>query len=58
MTSQPLTAAWLSSQDCVLISTDHTFYDYAFIVQHSQLVVDTRNATREVVVGRDKIVRA
>ncbi len=32
--------------DCVLIVTDHTCYDYASIVDHSQLVVDTRNATR------------
>ena len=32
--------------DCVLIVTDHSDYDYARIVRESQLVVDTRNATR------------
>jgi UDP-N-acetyl-D-glucosamine dehydrogenase len=32
--------------DCVLIVTDHSDYDYARIVGESQLVVDTRNATR------------
>jgi UDP-N-acetyl-D-glucosamine dehydrogenase len=32
--------------DCVLIVTDHTCYDYANIVDQSQLVVDTRNATK------------
>src|SRR5207248_7051164 len=58
MTSQPLTADYLSTQDCVLIATDHSAYDYRWIVQHASLVVDTRNATREVAVGRDTIVRA
>ncbi len=48
----------LAAQDCVLIATDHTAYDYAWVVEHSRLVVDTRNATRGVVSGRDKIVRA
>jgi len=36
----------LRSYDCVLIVTDHSTYDYARIVRESQLVVDTRNATR------------
>jgi UDP-N-acetyl-D-glucosamine dehydrogenase len=31
--------------DCVVIVTDHSDYDYAFIVREGQLVVDTRNAT-------------
>jgi UDP-N-acetyl-D-glucosamine dehydrogenase len=38
----------LGSYDCVLIVTDHSDYDYARIVQESQLVVDTRNATRGI----------
>src|SRR5262245_12189834 len=58
MESQPLTAEYLASQDCVLIATDHTAYDYAFIVQHSKLVIDTRNSTKVVTSGREKIVRA
>ncbi len=36
----------LGQYDCVLIVTDHSDYDYARIVRESQLVVDTRNATR------------
>jgi len=36
----------LNQYDCVLIVTDHSDYDYARIVSESQLVVDTRNATR------------
>ncbi len=56
--SQPLTSEFLSAQDCTLIATDHTAYDYDFIVQHSQLVVDTRNATKEVRDNRQKIHKA
>jgi len=35
----------LQQYDCVLIVTDHSDYDYASIVDQSQLVVDSRNAT-------------
>ncbi|SEC43971.1 nucleotide sugar dehydrogenase [Terriglobus roseus] len=35
----------ISSYDCVLIATNHSSYDYAWIVEHAALVVDTRNAT-------------
>jgi UDP-N-acetyl-D-glucosamine dehydrogenase len=38
----------LRQYDCVLIVTDHSDYDYASIVRESQLVVDTRNATRGI----------
>jgi len=48
MHSTPLTPEFLAAQDCVLISTDHTAFDYAFIARHSRLIVDTRNATRNV----------
>lgn len=48
MKSIELTEENLSSYDLVLISTDHTNYDYPFIGKHSQLVVDTRNAMKNV----------
>jgi UDP-N-acetyl-D-glucosamine dehydrogenase len=38
----------LGQYDCVLIVTDHSDYDYASIVRESQLIVDTRNATRGI----------
>jgi UDP-N-acetyl-D-glucosamine dehydrogenase len=38
----------LGQYDCVLIVTDHSDYDYRRIVRESQLVVDTRNATRGI----------
>ena len=58
MCSSELTAEFLAAQDCVLIATNHTAYDYAFIVEHSRMVLDTRNATRDVRVGREKIFKA
>jgi UDP-N-acetyl-D-glucosamine dehydrogenase len=56
--SLPLTEELLASQDAVLIATDHTAYDYDWIVRHSQLILDTRNATRGVKEGREKIFKA
>jgi UDP-N-acetyl-D-glucosamine dehydrogenase len=38
----------LGDYDCVLIVTDHSAYDYARIVRESKLVIDTRNATRNL----------
>ena len=32
--------------DCVAIVTDHTDFNYAFLVDHASLIVDTRNALR------------
>lgn len=58
MSSQSLTPEFLSLQDCVLIATDHTAYDWASIARHSRLIVDTRNAMKNVKEGREKIVRA
>jgi UDP-N-acetyl-D-glucosamine dehydrogenase len=45
----------LGQFDCVVIITDHSDYDYKRIVNDSQLVVDTRNATRNIF--SPKIVR-
>ncbi len=58
MTSRTLTPRFLAAQDAVLISTNHSDNDYARIVRHARLVIDTRNACRDVKVGRHKIVKA
>ena len=55
--SVPMTADSLAAADCVVIHTDHTGFDYDWIVEHARLVFDTRNATRDVKTGRDKVVR-
>ncbi len=58
LSSSELTPEFLASQDCVLIATDHTAYDYDFVVRHARLIVDTRNATGNVTEGREKIRKA
>jgi UDP-N-acetyl-D-glucosamine dehydrogenase len=58
MTSKKLSARMLAGYDVVLISTDHSDYDYDWIVKNARLVVDTRNATAAVTVGRRKIAKA
>jgi UDP-N-acetyl-D-glucosamine dehydrogenase len=50
-----LTERMLNWADCVVITTSHSIYDYRWIVEQSKLVVDTRNATRDVKKAREKI---
>jgi UDP-N-acetyl-D-glucosamine dehydrogenase len=57
MRSQPLTPEYLQAQDAVLIVTDHSTYDWPWVVRHSDLVVDSRNATAKVTDHRERIVR-
>jgi UDP-N-acetyl-D-glucosamine dehydrogenase len=52
----PLTDDLLSTADCVAIITNHSAFDYDHIVRTASVVVDTRNATRNVLEDRDKIV--
>jgi UDP-N-acetyl-D-glucosamine dehydrogenase len=53
--SVPLSAQLLKKMDLVMIVTDHTAYDYQWIVNNSKLVFDTRNATKKVTKNRSKI---
>jgi UDP-N-acetyl-D-glucosamine dehydrogenase len=46
LASRDLTPEFVASQDCVVIVTDHSAYDWGEILRHAPLVVDTRNATR------------
>jgi UDP-N-acetyl-D-glucosamine dehydrogenase len=47
MMSEPLTAANLASKDAVVLVTDHTVVDYAFVHEHAALIVDTRGVYRK-----------
>jgi UDP-N-acetyl-D-glucosamine dehydrogenase len=58
MRSVDTDAATLAGFDAVLITTDHDCVDYAALVAGSKLVVDTRNATKSVKEGRERIVMA
>ena len=58
MASVELTPQNLASYDCVLIATNHAAYDWQMIADHAPLIVDTRNAMRDVTGKRDHIVSA
>jgi UDP-N-acetyl-D-glucosamine dehydrogenase len=44
--SIPLSNERIESADCVLILTNHSNVDYARVVEHAKVVIDTRNATK------------
>lgn len=58
MKSRKLSEKMLGGYDVVVIATNHTDYDYDWIVRNARLVIDTRNATANMRRGRSKIVRA
>ena len=55
MKSKKLSEAAIKSADLVVILTDHSSYDYKWIVKNSSAVFDTRNATKNVRSNRSKI---
>jgi UDP-N-acetyl-D-glucosamine dehydrogenase len=55
--SVELSAETLARQDCVIILTDHSSYDFRAIVTAAQLVIDTRNATKGFDPFKDKIIK-
>lgn len=58
MESIQLTPAALKEYDCVLISTNHSSYDWQQIADNATLVVDTRNALANVKGNRQNVVKA
>jgi UDP-N-acetyl-D-glucosamine dehydrogenase len=55
--SLAMTDEELAGADCILILTDHSSVNYHRVVENAQLVVDTRNATKNVEQNRDKITK-
>ncbi len=53
--SQPFTDELLREADCVVVVTNHSYYDVARIVREARSIVDTRNIARDF--HDDKIVR-
>lgn len=47
----------IDDSDIVIITTNHSCYDYESIVERAKVVYDTRNATKDVVNNRDKIYK-
>jgi UDP-N-acetyl-D-glucosamine dehydrogenase len=46
-----------NDKDCVVIITDHSNVDYSFILEHSALIVDTRNVFKNIKGKKDKVVK-
>ena len=46
----------IGDADCTLIITDHADIDWNMIAEHSAVIVDTRNATKDVTSNRERIV--
>ena len=57
VTSVELTSSCLREADCMIIVTDHSAYDWQWIVQNARLIVDTRNATRSVQLSGARIIK-
>lgn len=55
MQAVPLTDAALKSADSVVILTDHTTYDYQHICATAHMVMDCRNATKNVPKGVGRV---
>ena len=55
MDATPYSDELMRESDLVIITTDHTAFDYDAIVANAKCVIDTRNATKSVAVGREKV---
>jgi UDP-N-acetyl-D-glucosamine dehydrogenase len=55
LTSVELTADSIAGFDAVVLLTDHSDFDYGLILQHAQLIVDTRGKYRA---ASSKVVKA
>ena len=58
MSSVEITKESLSKYDIVLLSTDHTSFDYKFIAENAKIIVDTRNVFEKNGIRKDNIFKA
>ncbi len=58
MSSVPLTPTSLAGYDCVLIATHHSMLDWQMVADNARLIVDSRDAMRNVKGRREHIVSA
>ncbi len=45
--SQALTPALIRKNQCVIVLTDHTAFDYKKVIDHARIILDTRNVLRK-----------
>jgi len=57
LASARLTPYLIKAQDAVLVLTDHSTFEWEKIIPYCRLLFDTRNATKNVEKGSDKIAR-
>ncbi len=57
LASTQLSAAAIQSQDCMIILTDHSAYDFKSLLKSAKLVIDTRNATKDLPEFKDRIIK-
>jgi UDP-N-acetyl-D-glucosamine dehydrogenase len=56
-TCAELTDDLLESADCVVFTTNHSGFDVKHILEKAQLVVDTRNAVKDVAIENGKVFK-
>ncbi|MCK5117166.1 MAG: nucleotide sugar dehydrogenase [Candidatus Aegiribacteria sp.] len=56
--SVELTEDVLSEYDSVVIITNHSCYDYQWIIDNSSLIIDTRNACSGLAGSEEKVIKA
>lgn len=56
LTSKPLTKKLLKEMDLIIIVTNHSSYDYQWILENANLIIDTRNAIKHP--NRRKVIKA
>ena len=57
MESVELSKKNLAKYDLVLLSTDHSNYNYKFITANSKLILDTRNAFERAGIKSEKVFK-
>ena len=55
LSSVNLDESALKGYDCLLIITDHSCYDYEFLLEHAPLIVDTRGVIKK---NHQRVIRA
>lgn len=55
--SMELSPESIANQDCLIILTDHSIYDFRAIIASAKLVIDTRNATKGFDEFKDRIIK-
>ena len=55
--SKTLKRNFVKGQDCVVLATDHSAFDYGWIAKNSRLVFDSRNAFKSNGIKNKKIIK-